>query len=155
MKKSIDSQNMPEISHKSGQENHPGTILGLDYGKSKIGLAIADEETRMAFAFDTLKNDKEFLKNLKEIVECEGVKTIVIGMTRHEKDDESAKQKTAFSNRLEKEIGVKIVFHEEMFTTKMAQENIKMRGGKNISATDDQEAARIILQSWLDKSDLS
>jgi RNase H-fold protein (predicted Holliday junction resolvase) len=38
-----------------------------------------------------------------------------------------------------------------MFTTKMAQENIKKRGEKNISKMDDQEAARIILQSWLDK----
>jgi RNase H-fold protein (predicted Holliday junction resolvase) len=52
---------------------------------------------------------------------------------------------------LEKELGVPVAYQDEMFTTKMAQENIKARGGRNIAAADDQEAARIILQSWLDK----
>lgn len=144
MSMSIDSQDSAQISH----------ILGVDFGMAKIGLAIADDETKMAFAYDTLKNDKEFLKNLKEIVSCENVKTVVIGMTRHQKDDESAKEKLNFAKTIENELGIEIVFHEEMFTTKMAQANIKMRGGRNIAASDDQEAARIILQSWLDRAAL-
>lgn len=135
---------MAQISEKIG------TYLGIDFGHAKIGLAIADEETKMAFAFDTLKNDKEFFKNLKEIVECENVKTIVLGMTEHEKDPQSAEQKMKFAKNMEKETGVEVIFHEEMFTTKMAQENLKQHGKKNIAKNDDQEAARIILQSWLD-----
>ena len=140
MNKSIDDSDMAQI----------GTFLGVDFGKAKIGLAIADEETKMAFAFDTLKNDKEFLGKLKEIVACEHVKTIVMGTTKHEKDEESAEEKIKFAKLLEKELGLEVVLQEEMFTTKMAQANIKMRGGKNIAKSDDQEAARIILQEWLD-----
>lgn len=141
MEKSMGSQNMAEES----------TFLGIDFGKAKIGLAIADEETRMAFAFDTLKNNKEFLENLKEIVARKQVKTIILGMVKHEKDPESAAEKDKFAQMIEKELGIKVEYQDEMFTTKMAQENIKQRGGRNISSTDDQEAARIILQSWLDK----
>ena len=146
MKKSMGSSNMAQT----------GTILGVDFGRSKIGLAIADEETRMAFAFDTLKNDKEFFKNLKEIVACEKVKIVVIGMTSHEKDPAGAEEKMRFGGKLEKELGIKVEFQEEMFTTKMAQANLKMGGKRNISEKDDQEAARIILQEWLDshKSDI-
>ena len=129
-----------------------GTILGIDFGQSKIGLAIADEETKMAFAFDTLKNDKEFLPALKKIVFSENVKTIVIGMTKHEKDQKSVEEKNKFAEDVAREIGLKIEFQEEMFSTKMAHENIKARGGKNIAKTDDQEAARIILQAWLDRN---
>lgn len=140
MTMSIDSLDMAKIS----------SFLGVDFGKSKIGLAIADGETRMAFAFDTLKNDKDFLNKLKEIIERENVAIIVIGMTKHEKDEQSAQEKIQFAKLLETEIGVEIVFHDEMFTTKMAHANIKMRGGRNIAKTDDQEAARIILQEWLD-----
>lgn len=140
MTKSIDSSDSAKIS----------SFLGVDFGRSKIGLAIADEETRMAFAFDTLKNDKDFFRNLREIVECEHVKTIVMGMTKHEKDEKSENQKRSFAEKIEKELGVAVEFEEEMFTTKMAQENIKLRGGKNIAQADDKEAARIILQSWLD-----
>lgn len=141
MKKSIPNQGGAKISH----------YLGIDYGKSKIGLAIADEETRMAFAFDTLKNDAAFLSKLKEIVESKGVKTIVLGMVSHKKDQESAAEKTKFAKMLENELGRKVVLQDEMFTTKIAQENIKKRGDKNIAKTDDQEAARIILESWLDR----
>lgn len=138
------------MSIAGSNEAEVGHILGIDFGQSKIGLAIADEETRMAFTFDTLPNDKNFLKKLAEIVAKEGVKTIVMGMTSHDKDTESVKEKTVFAKMVEKETGLPVMFQEEMFTTKMAQDNIKQRGGKNIAKTDDQEAARIILQSWLD-----
>ena len=140
-----------EMSIGSSNEAQIGHILGIDFGKSKIGLAIADEETRMAFAFDTLVNDRNFLKKLKEIVKKEDVKAIVMGMTKHDKDLESAKEKMVFAEIIEKEIGMPVVFQDEMFTTKMAQDNIKQRGGRNIAKTDDQEAARIILQSWLER----
>ncbi len=53
--------------------------------------------------------------------------------------------------KMEKELGVPVLYHEEMFTTKMAQDNLKEKGVKGVKKYDDQEAARIILQSWLDK----
>lgn len=143
MTKSIDPSNTAPLSH----------ILGVDFGLSKIGLAIADNETKMAFAIYTLANDKFFLGRLKEIIQDKCVKTIVIGMTEHQKDEKSAEEKIAFAKMVERETGVQIVFQEEMFTTKMAQANIKMRGGRDIARMDDQESARIILQSWLDRMD--
>ena len=152
---SIDTSKKAQISQEIDKENLEDqiifTYLGIDFGMAKIGLAIADEETKMAFAFDTLKNDKEFLSALKEIVTCENVKTIVVGITKHEKDEESFQAKEKFIQTLKKEIPVEIVFQEEMFTTKMAQQNIKIQGKKNLAHFDDQEAARIILQEWLDR----
>ncbi|NTW27695.1 MAG: Holliday junction resolvase RuvX [Candidatus Moranbacteria bacterium] len=142
MDKSIGSSNMAQVS----------TFLGVDFGTAKIGLALADEETRMAFAYDTLKNDKEFLSKLREIIEQEHVKTIVMGVTRFGGDSKNADEKIEFGEKIERELGIAVMFQDEMFTTKMAQENIKMRGGRNIAESDDKEAARIILQSWLDRN---
>lgn len=142
MEKSMGSPNGAEIS----------SFLGIDYGKSKIGLATADSETRMAFAFDTLANDKYFLENLKGIVFCENVKEIIIGMTRHGNDPESVDEKMKFAENIKKELNLPVNFQDEMFSTKIARENIKKRGGRNIDQFDDQEAARIILQEWLDKT---
>jgi putative Holliday junction resolvase len=126
------------------------TILGIDYGKEKIGLSIADSETRMAFAFDMLKNDKDLVSKLSQIIKDENVEKIVIGYTKHEKDLMSVIEKESFSQKIENELGVKVFLHEEMFTTKMAQDNLKMHGKKGLAKNDDKEAARIILQSWLD-----
>lgn len=127
-------------------------ILGVDFGTAKIGLAIADSETKMAFALDTLKNDRKFFENLREIIKEKNVGVVVIGMTRHEKDPESVKKKEIFAKELKEKFSLEVFFQEEMFTTKMAHENIKMHGVKNISAFDDKEAARIILQEWIDNN---
>lgn len=62
--------NEPEISH----------ILGVDYGKSKIGLALADSETRMAFAYGTIENNKQLFQKLAEIIEKEGVTKVIVGV---------------------------------------------------------------------------
>lgn len=141
MEKSMGSSNEAKVSH----------FLGVDFGKSKIGLALADDETKMAFAFATLPNDGNFLAELKEIIAEKNVKKIIIGMTRHEKDEKSADDKIKFAELLKEQLQQEVVFQDEAFTTKMAQDNIKQRGGKNVAKLDDKEAARIILQSWLDK----
>ncbi|KKU54777.1 MAG: hypothetical protein UY41_C0003G0037 [Candidatus Moranbacteria bacterium GW2011_GWE1_49_15] len=142
MKKSIASPDSAQIS----------TFLGVDFGKSKIGLAIADEETKIAFSFDMLKNDGEFWKNLREICECEKVKKIIIGTPSYKINQDGAEAVKKFAERAEKETGIGTELEEEMFTTKMAQAGLKERGVKNVSSMDDSAAARIILQSWLDRN---
>ncbi len=142
MQKSTGSQNMAKVS----------SFLGLDFGKAKIGIAIADSETKIAFAFGVLKNDKNFQTSIGVIIQRENISKIIIGITRHAKDRQGEEEKMNFGKELEKNCGIPVEFSDEMFSTKMAHANIKMRGGKNIAQFDDQEAARIILQGWLDES---
>lgn len=136
---------------KQQKENSIGTYLGVDFGKSKIGLAIADEETKIAFSFDTLKNDGEFWKNIQKICQCERVKTIVVGTPSYEINQDGAEAVKKFAKKMKKEIGVRVELENEMFTTKMAQAGLKEKGEKNVAKKDDSAAARIILQSWLDR----
>jgi putative Holliday junction resolvase len=127
-------------------------ILGVDYGTAKIGLAIADAETRIAFAYNTLHNDKNFLQKLAGIIEKENVGEIVIGAPAYQNKSASARS----GERLGEAIGkmfpeIRIEFQNEIFTSRMAQNNLIERGDKNVEKHDDAEAARIILQSWLDR----
>ncbi len=126
------------------------TYLGIDYGLSKVGLSLADDETRMAFSYGMILNDKNFIQNLLAIIKKEKVKKIIIGIPYYLKKNiiyEGEKLKKT----LELLIDVKIEFQDEMFTTKIAQSNLKAQGLKKLNQIDDQESARIILQSWLDK----
>ncbi len=45
---------------------------------------------------------------------------------------------------------MRVHFIPEMFTTRMAQANLRERGLSKEIGFDDQEAARILLQEWLD-----
>ncbi len=126
------------------------TYLGIDYGLSKVGLSLADDETRMAFSYGMILNDKNFIQNLLAIIKKEKVKKIIIGIPYYLKKNiiyEGEKLKKT----LELLIDVRIEFQDEMFTTKIAQSNLKAQGLKKLNQIDDQESARIILQSWLDK----
>jgi putative Holliday junction resolvase len=128
-------------------------ILAVDYGLSKIGLAIANCENRVAFTYDTLKNDSNFWKNLSEIILKEDIELIIIGISQHTEFKKVELRAREFGQIIkEKFPEIKVEYQNEMFTTKMAQANLIEKGVKKIKNADDQEAARIILQSWLDRS---
>lgn len=133
---------MSTASSKTASISH---FLGIDFGEAKIGLSVADSETRIAFSFGMLKNDKELIENLKNIVEKKEISRIVVGNAGEETKD--------FAAMLEKKLNIPIEFQNEMYSTREAQRNLVEKGAKKIKRFDDQEAARIILQSWLDKKE--
>ncbi len=125
--------------------------LGLDWGSSKVGIAFADEETRMAFSVGVLKNDSKLLSLLWELFSEREIGTVVIGVASHThlQDVISGGEKLG-SEIGEKYPSVRVEYQDEMFTTKMASANLREHGIKNLARFDDQESARIILQEWLD-----
>jgi len=133
------------------KERETFNYLGIDWGKANIGLALADGETRIAFAYKTLNNDKDFLRKLAEIIAKENVKEVIIGIPSHINRKEIEYEGETLGKIMEANLGVNVYYQNEMFTTKMAQANLIEKGMKKIKRYDDQEAARIILQDWLDK----
>lgn len=132
-------------------------ILGIDYGKSKVGLAIADSETRIASAYAVLDNDKDLLQKIAGIIEGENISKVIIGVTNLETKfpsdrGSSIKTELLLGNLVSKSTGVEVEYQDEMFTTKQAHQNLIEKGMKGIKRFDDQEAARLILQGWLDKN---
>ena len=129
--------------------------LGIDWGAADVGVALADPETRIALGLTTLQNDATLPIRVAEIVEREQVGTIVIGTPSHIDRKEMEDKGEIFGKLLRKHVPdqVRIVYENEMFTTKMAQYNLRERGTKHASKHDDVEAARIILQAWLEKKE--
>lgn len=125
-------------------------FLGIDYGKAKVGLSVADEETGIAFAFGMIPNDKDFLVRLLEIIRKEEITRVIIGIPSYKNRKDEKYDGEELGEYLEKN-GIEIAYHDEMFSTKMAQDNLKEKGARNVGRADDAEAAKIILQSWLDK----
>jgi len=126
--------------------------LGIDWGEKKCGTALADEETRLAFVwkiFSSTNFEKELAENSSGLL----FKGIVLGISAHYHfSKENQKKVLAFKKRLEKN-GQKVFLQEEFFTTRLAQNNLReKRANPRRQKVDDQEAARLILQSWLDKT---
>lgn len=124
--------------------------LGIDWGSAGVGVALAHAETGVALAYTTFRNDTHLLKKLGEIIASEEIGTIVIGIPEyiHRETEESGGEK--LGKIVAQQFPIQVAYQNEMFTTKMAQANLIERGEKNVSKHDDAEAARIILQEWLD-----
>lgn len=136
----------------SGNEANISRVLGIDYGAAKVGLAVADCETKIAFVLGTLKNGKDFLSSLWEIIKKENIDKIIIGIPSYASRKEVMYEGEKLGETIMKELPeIKVEYQNEMFTTKMAQNKLVERGVRNVKKHDDEEAARIILQSWLDR----
>lgn len=168
---SIGSQNEPKISlfthhsnsfslanseknRKNKKEMVLGQILAIDYGQSKVGLAMGEIAVKIAFAYKTLPNDKNFWNALTQIIAKEEIKKVIIGLPGHNnfKDNVNTQEIKKLGEKIAIELKLSVEYQEEMFTTQMAQNNLKETGIKNLAQADDKEAARIILESWMEKN---
>lgn len=124
-------------------------ILGIDWGASDVGVALASLETRVALGLTTLHNDAQLIDQLRQIILEEHIQLVVIGIPSHINRKSVEYPGEKLGQELERELGVLVRYQDEMFTTKMAQQNLIERGMKHVGKHDDKEAARIILEEWL------
>ncbi|QQS15652.1 MAG: Holliday junction resolvase RuvX [Candidatus Moraniibacteriota bacterium] len=126
------------------------SYLGIDWGEKKVGVAIADSETKMAFSLVTLPNDDRLIDALGSILEERSVREVVIGIPSHVNRERVEYGGEKLGKQLAERFGVSIRYENEMFTTKMARAELIERGVRgHLDAQDDREAARIILESFL------
>ena len=120
-------------------------ILGIDYGKKWIGLAISDDGRRLAFAYKTLENNDKIFSALNEIVKKEEIYKIIIGLplNKEMKPTRQTAETENWAGELITKVEVQIDFENEIFTSKAADK----LGAKNQHAA----AAAIFLQSYLDR----
>ncbi|NOQ68392.1 Holliday junction resolvase RuvX [Patescibacteria group bacterium] len=134
-------------------------ILAIDYGNKRTGLAISDSDEKLASRFLTLENRslKNLIKEIKNIITRESIEKIIVGLPIGLKTESEQTQKTNdFINYLTRETGVPIKKINEVFTSKMAEKNLRDTGIKReeLKKIIDQEAARIILQDHLDNKNI-
>lgn len=133
-----------------------GIMLGVDYGDKRIGLALSDPEEKLARRFLTLINNgktDEVISKMGDIIEKENVVKIIMGIPigLSGASDQTHKVEK-FLELLQIKINIPVDTINEVFTSKMAEDNLRSAGIKDIKAVLDQEAARIILQDYLDRA---
>ncbi len=132
-------------------------IMGIDYGDSRVGIALSDPLGITAQGLATLPNKvyTKMLDALVALVAEHGVKRIVLGMPKNLNgtSGDRAEITEAFRVDLESRLdGVEIVLWDERLTTVQAAGilNVTNTRGKDRKNVIDTVAASIILQSYLD-----
>jgi len=146
------------------------TVIAVDYGRARIGLAIATAEARLARPLATLVriNRNEDMRRLRELAREHEVKQLVVGLpllldgTRGEMAEEAER----FAQRARKQIGVPVEMVDERLTSWEAERLLEEEFGKkyrddtqkkkkteNEKPTVDSVAAAVILREYLGRQD--
>jgi putative Holliday junction resolvase len=132
------------------------TIIGFDFGKKYIGVAVGQELTGSASPLGSVKaNDGiPHWDNLAAYLKEWKPDFIVVGLPLNM--DGSEQQLTLdakkFGQRIEGRFGLKVEFQDERLTTADAKEQLFSRGGyRNLKKDNiDAESARLIIESYFE-----
>jgi len=131
-------------------------LLGVDYGTVRVGLAVTDPERIIASPLATYhrrdaEKDAAFFRDL---VRKEEIVGLVVGLPLHLSGDEGEKavEARAFGTWLSEVTGLPVVFWDERFTTRDAEEHLRSAGLTHQRRKDrrDRVAAQILLQSYIE-----
>lgn len=128
-----------------------GSILALDIGTVRIGLALASTEARISSPYKTLANDENLTAHLRNICNTESVVQLVAGLPRNLSGDET--QQTAYARevgtKLATELDLPVSFVDEAVTSAQAEAELRARGKQFAKGDIDALAATYILEDYL------
>ena len=135
-----------------------GRIIGIDYGKRRVGIAISDPLKLFSIPVGTFP-PKEALAVLSKIRDDKGLVEIVIGwpLTLDGEEGEATERVQRFINRLKKAYpGIPLHKMDERYSSRRAvsalvDANVKVKARRQKGRIDS-AAAAIILQDYLDES---
>ena len=133
-------------------------ILGIDYGTKRIGIAIADLETKIATPFATLKGRNEVTRDARIVTDLgitENAECFVVGLPVNMDGTDSPQ--TELTRRFIAELGrlskLPVHLQDERLSSFAAQEvlNIAEISPSKRKGLIDRIAAQKILQAYLDR----
>lgn len=133
-------------------------IIGIDYGRKRVGVAVSDPLGIFASALETVQSAK-IIEYLKKYAENENVVRFVVGcpVNMDGAPSEAAKDVEVFLKQLAKAFpDVPVSLEDERFTSVLAHRAM-IDGGMKAKDRRDKESvdkisAAIILQSYMDRT---
>jgi putative Holliday junction resolvase len=131
-------------------------FIGIDFGMSKVGLAISDPSKIISMPLKVLryKNPKNLIEDLQIIATENNVDTFVVGypLNMNNEKNEMTSLVDNFKDELI-DLGFKVFLQDERLSSESAK---KIMHEQNIKTGNNKEqidliASTIILQSFLDK----
>lgn len=125
-----------------------GKLLGVDYGTKRIGLALADSETKIATPHKVIENNKEAVGTITKLCEKRNIQVIILGESKdfRGRDNPVMSSIKEFKQILENKLDIEIIYEPEFFTSLQARQQ------PDTPEQVDGSAAALILQSYFNKN---
>ncbi|MDE1988502.1 MAG: Holliday junction resolvase RuvX [Patescibacteria group bacterium] len=125
-------------------------LIGIDFGKKRVGITMSDEEGKIAFPKTVYSNDNKLVDKIANDCKENSVGGIVLGESKNfkGKDNPIMKDILKFKEKIERATSLPVFMEPEFMSSSEAK---KMRSEDDGKEMLDASAAAVILQSHLDK----
>lgn len=128
-------------------------LLGIDYGRRKVGLAMGDEGARLASPWKSIpypENDEALVQWLADVALQEAIDQFVVGvpMFADGTPSKQGERHLAFVKLLQETTSLPVQVVDESFTSK---ESLRIQREEGTSVTEDALSAMLILQEYFDR----
>lgn len=142
---------MPEAAARVQSAAPPQTLLGFDFGTRRIGVAVGQRITGTARALTTLnaRDGQPDWTQVEQLIATWRPDALVVGLPLQLDGSRSEITATAerFARRLHGRFHLPVHLQDERLSSYAAEQ---LTEGSRKRASLDADAARIILQDWLD-----
>lgn len=127
-------------------------IMALDYGDTRVGVAMADENIKIAIPYGALENTEQLLTEILKLALDNNIVKIVVGYPRNQSGEPTAQTEKVeqFFSQLEEVFDGEMVFKDESLTSVLAEERLKSYKKPYSKGDIDAHAATIILEDYLE-----
>jgi len=127
------------------------TLISLDVGEKRIGVAVADDSVRIAIPFTTIETDGNEIATIARLIIEQKAEILVVGYPRNQQGEATAQTKYVenFAEQLT-ELAPKLVFQDESLTSVIAEQRLIAQKKPYTKGDIDANAASIILQDYLE-----
>ncbi len=132
------------------------TILGIDPGSRRVGVAVSDAGGSIAFPLTVLerKDNDAYIDELADLARLRKADEIVVGLPTRLDGTEGpeAVEAIRIAGLLKNKLGVPVHMLDERFTTRIAQGSLRANNvnSRKQKPMVDKVAATLLLQSYLD-----
>ena len=129
------------------------TLIALDVGEKRIGIALADTGVKIAMPYDTIDVDGSEARSITELIIKESASVVVVGYPRNQSGLPTLQ--TEYVERFVEhlpDIDAEIVFQDESLTSVIAEEQLKAHKRPYTKGDIDAHAAAIILQDYIEEN---
>lgn len=138
------------------EDNVESRIMGIDFGKKRIGIALSDPLKKFAYPYTTIINDSNFYLACAKLIKEKTIIKIILGIPNEERSSKTSivENVKKFKNDIEKKFNLEVIFWDETYTSSIAQqrilESVSKKSKRKNKGLLDMNSASIILQEYLD-----
>lgn len=132
-------------------QNQASSVVALDVGEKRIGVAIANVQALLPHPFTTLRRGEQTIHDVIALLQEHRAVAVVLGLPRGMDGQETAQTRAveAFGHDLEEHVSVPLYWQDEAVTSITAEAELKNRGKPYEKGDVDALAATYILEDFL------